>query len=363
MSTAAASTPAPEHERDPRRSSSTYRYIGNKTWMRDHLIALFEELAPPGGRIADPMCGTASVAAAARAAGFRVHASDLMTYASHHARVRLLLDEAPSFRRLGRGGYEAALARLEDAIPVEGYLHREFSPDGVPDNGVAPRQYFSAQNAAKLDGIRRDIADWSSQGLLSPIEHALLRHDLVLAANRIANIAGTYGHFRSKWNAQALRPLQLTATAFEPGPVRGHRVDQGRVEDIARRIDVDVCYLDPPYTKRQYAANYHVLETLARGDEPDAVGVSGLRPWRDQYSDFCSKLRIRSSFRVVAQHARFSHLVVSYSEDGLLAVPEMFELLGEFGEVELRTIPGRRFRSNQSKLPAAIDEYLFIVAR
>ena len=41
----------------------------------------------------------------------------------------------------------------------------------------------------------------------------------------------------------------------------------------------DTVYLDPPYTKRQYAAYYHVLETLAYGDEPEVSGVTGLRPW------------------------------------------------------------------------------------
>ncbi|MCZ5120468.1 DNA adenine methylase [Escherichia coli] len=38
-----------------------------------------------------------------------------------------------------------------------------------------------------------------------------------------------------------------------------------------KQIQCDLCYIDPPYMKRQYAANYHILETLARGDEPEAM--------------------------------------------------------------------------------------------
>ena len=42
--------------------------------------------------------------------------------------------------------------------------------------------------------------------------------------------------------------------------------------------------LIPHISKRQYAANYHILETLHGNVEPEAIGDSGLRPWRDQYS-------------------------------------------------------------------------------
>ena len=31
----------------------------------------------------------------------------------------------------------------------------------------------------------------------------------------------------------------------------------------------DVVYLDPPYNERQYSANYHVLETIAKYDNPE----------------------------------------------------------------------------------------------
>ena len=40
----------------------------------------------------------------------------------------------------------------------------------------------------------------------------------------------------------------------------------------------DTVYLDPPYTKRQYAAYYHILETISLGDEPIVEGICGIRP-------------------------------------------------------------------------------------
>ena len=40
----------------------------------------------------------------------------------------------------------------------------------------------------------------------------------------------------------------------------------------------DTVYLDPPYTKRQYAAYYHILEAISLGDEPIVEGICGIRP-------------------------------------------------------------------------------------
>jgi len=285
-----------------------------------------------------------------------------MTFAYLHARVRLTLRRAPRFAALG--GYGAALDTLNRLEPVYGCCHREFSPDGQPGEGVAPRKYFTAENASRLDAIMLTIRNWYEERLLAESEYALLRHDLVLAANRVANIAGTYGHFRSKWSPSALASLKLTPTRFTTHIATKHVVTQGRAEAVAKGLSADLCYLDPPYTKRQYAANYHLLETLARCDEPPAIGVSGLRPWRDQYSDFCSKVRVRDSFRTIIEGMDCSRFLVSYSEDGLLARGEMEALLSEFGVVDVIELTGRRFRS-QRRAPASPDvtEYVFDLQR
>ena len=137
---------------------------------------------------------------------------------------------------------------------------------------------------------------------------------------------------------------------------------RGYAEEVAASLECDLCYIDPPYMKRQYAANYHVLETLAREDEPDAIGVSGLRPWRDQYSNFCTKTKIRSSFRRVISAMKCPHFLVSYSEDGLLSLEQLQRLLTEFGSVRTTEFVNKRFRSNSSGLGPDLKEYLLHLA-
>jgi adenine-specific DNA-methyltransferase len=157
-----------------------------------------------------------------------------------------------------------------------------------------------------------------------------------MAVNDVANIAGTYGHFLSTINGRAKDPIKLeTSTLYTSSDADKHQVLQGYAEAQAQHISCDLCYIDPPYMKRQYAANYHILETIARGDEPEAIGVSGLRPWRDQYSNFCTKTKIRDSFREIFSNMDCKNYLISYSEDGLLSVDDFRELLVPFGDIEI----------------------------
>ena len=341
----------------------SYRYIGNKTRLAPDLVAEVRSLVPSGACVADLMCGTASFSEALRTAGYKVIASDIMTFSTHHARVRLLMDSPPKFNRLGNAGYLEVQRLLQHLDPHEGNFFREYSPDGRPKDGHEPRQYFASENAAHIDAISLKIVEWKEANLISENEHSLLRHDLILAANRVANIAGTYGHFHSKWCNGSKAPLKLLPAELVWGYSTKHEVRQGAVEDIAGKIKADICYLDPPYMKRQYAANYHIIETIARGDIPEAVGVSGLRPWRDQYSNFCSKVKIRDSFRAVFSKMNCDQFLISYNEDGLLRECELLELFGEFGKVSLKKTPFKRFKSNVGGEGGTVLEYLFHLQR
>ncbi len=341
----------------------SYRYIGNKTRLLPVLMDSFKEAVNDGATIADIMCGTASVSEALRQNEYRVVASDMMTFAAHHARVRLLLSEPPEFSDTGLNGYSNVLDYLNHLKPVEGVFFREYSPDGTPKNGHEPRKYFSGYNAGMIDAITATLNQWQVANAISHLENALLRHDLVLAANRIANIAGTYGHHRSKWGKSAETPLEMRPTRILNRHRTDHIVHQGSAETVAPLVKADLCYIDPPYMKRQYAANYHIIETIARGDAPEAVGVSGLRPWRDQYSDFCSKVKIRDAFRAIFNGAECDQFMISYSEDGLLSEDQLLELFSEVGTVTLKRIPFSRFRSNAGGQGGTVIEYLFHIKR
>lgn len=108
-----------------------------------------------------------------------------------------------------------------------------------------------------------------------------------------------------------------------------HRVMRGSFASILDSIgdSVDVIYADPPYTREHYSRFYHVLETIALGDEPEisrtSIRSSGPRLARGMYrndrhqSPFSIKSKTPSAFKQLFGIARDHNLPVllSYSKD------------------------------------------------
>jgi len=351
-----------------------YRYIGSKSKILDVVLKKIGDIVPEGSHITDLMTGTATVAIELRKLNYKVTANDLMTYSYHHAVSGLKFSRAPTFQgarefikqnylpsenQSNSTHYERMINALNNSQPAKGYFWREFSLSGSPLNSGKPRNYYSSENAAKIDGIRASIAKLLKTKSLTHNEQCLILHDLIMATNDVANIAGTYGHHMAKLVGRAQVPLELyPSDLILKNDVKNHTILQGYAEEVSSKISCDLCYIDPPYMKRQYAANYHVLETLARGDEPEAIGVSGLRPWRDQYSNFCTKTKIRDSFRAIFTNLNTENFLISYSEDGLLNIEDFVELLSPFGDVYIDEFVHKRFKSNSSKLKNNLTEYL-----
>lgn len=341
-----------------------YRYIGNKTKLSNFILEKTKDIIGDTGTVADIMAGTGVVALEFRKNGYNVIASDVMTYSKCHLITHLLCNYAPEFKNLfslkqkDKNTYESILEYLNSLKGIKGYFFNEFSPDGIPKNDFPPRKYFTSQNAMKIDRMRYEIGEWIKAGILNEIEEAVLKHTLIMAVNKVANISGTYGYFLSKFNKNSLDDIVLEPQQFLNIGTTNNIVLQGFAEDISHEIKADLCYIDPPYTKRQYAANYHILETVARGDFPIARGKSGLRNWWDQHSKFCTKTRIRDSFKRVILEMNCPCFLISYSEDGLLSINELVDFLNNFGTTVVSSIDYKRFRSNQSELPNKIQEYI-----
>lgn len=339
-----------------------FRYIGNKAKLLPYIINATNELIGSTGTVIDLMAGTGTVSSEFKRRGYNVIASDIMTYSKFHLITQLKISEAPLFSNLDiQGGtfpYNSILNYLNSLEPIDGYFYTEFSPEGIPQNGCESRKYFTSENAKKIDAIRIKLNEWIDKELLTEEEEALLKHTLIMAVNRVANISGTYGYYMSEFRKNALEPLLLSPIEFIPGNTENNKVYQGFAEDLASILEGDICYIDPPYMKRQYAANYHILETIARGDFPEAVGKSGLRDWWDQHSKFCTKTKGLDSFEKVISEMQCEKFIISYSEDGLFSLDQMRSTLEKYGEVEVEFINYNRFRSNQSKLPKLLKEYI-----
>ncbi len=336
------------------------RYIGSKARLVDSIVPLIG-LPDRGGQFVDAFCGTGVVAEAAARAGWRIRLNDHLLSAVTMSHARLVPRQGAAFTELG--GYAQAVERLNQASPLQGFLWREYSPASQAHAGVE-RRYFTEKNAALIDGIRSTLSVWHTEGVLSLSEERLLLADLLLAANAVANIAGTYGCFLSQWSAKSQCALALRPRMLFPFPVDV----QATVSDVAavQTGSEDVVYLDPPYTKRQYAAYYHVLETIAAGDTPSVGGITGLRPWREKASDFCYRKRALSAVVKLVLRQAARRVLLSCSSQGHVAVQPLAEALAAAGSVTV--VPLKevvRYTPNRAAREAgrAVTEYVLIIER
>ena len=262
-----------------------------------------------------------------------------------------------SFRRLG--GYDQAINDLNETPGVPGFMHAEYSPYSGK-NGVVERKYFTEQNAARLDAMRRLIQDWSDNAAISWVEEQLLLADLISAANSVANISGTYGCFLKHWTPGSLRPIVIKPRRL---PRRATDLEASNLDVFdLRTTDADVVYFDPPYTKRQYSAYYHVLETIHAGDRPVVAGVTGLRPWQSKASVFSYKSKALDAIGDLARQTRARRVLLSYSNEGHVPRELLVSSLaaaGTVGVYEIQSIGRYRPNAESSANGDVVQEYVF----
>jgi adenine-specific DNA-methyltransferase len=92
---------------------------------------------------------------------------------------------------------------------------------------------------------------------------------------------------------------------------------------------VDLAYLDPPYNQHSYLGNYHVWETLVRGDTPETYGVAQKRDdCRVRRSAFNTRKGCEAALREVLSQLQARAVVVSFSDEGYISREALEDALG-----------------------------------
>lgn len=332
-----------------------FRYIGSKIRIARDIMSYIGGPTDESDRFLDAFAGTGAVANVAADLGWNVHVNDVLASATTMAVSRLLSESDVPFS--GVGGYEKACEKL-NACRFDGFFWKEYSPASLRDVGIE-RRYFSEDNARLLDGARRKVFRWFKSGLITPNEKTLLLATVISAMNEVANIAGTYGCFISHWTPQSRMKLSIKPLQLRQDPVR-FSFSNLDVFDSVSNFEGTI-YLDPPYTKRQYASYYHMMETLVSGDEPTVSGVSGLRPWKDKASLFCYKTKALKALVSLISNAKARRIFLSYSDEGHVNLDDLEEKLSPFGSVVIVPLGEiGRYRPNTTACSNrdSVNEYL-----
>jgi adenine-specific DNA-methyltransferase len=335
------------------------RFIGSKEKLLSFIqTALLNHVRKETSCIGDLFCGTAIVSRLFKRLGYRVVANDNLNFCYVLAQGTLGINDEPQFERLIASGqihktegtelfptpYDQVLNHLNQLSGQKGFIYREYSPEGTTGS-LVQRRYFSDSNAQKIDAIRTKIGYWQQLGLLDEAEECLLISDLIHATNRVANVAGTYGCFIKHWDPRAHKQLVLKRSPITPSSMQ-HEVFLGDANALVKQRYFDILYLDPPYTWRHYGAYYHILETIAKGDEPPITGRTGLRPWNGSKSRYCDRVDAPNALRELVSSARCKHLFLSYNSEGLISHEAIMEILTQRGNPICYETDYRRYRSN-----------------
>ncbi len=353
------------------------RYIGCKLNLLSHIEKVVADLGIQNRIFCDLFAGTASVAAHFKRRGFQIISNDLLELSHTFQRALVANNEEPVFARIAPtlgdvpsdslftslSPYHKVIAWLNCLPGKKGFIFRTYCPSGNNEYG---RQYLSDLNGQKIDATRQQIQKWRDDGDITENEFCLLLLPLLEATSKIANISGTYGAYLKGWDPRTYNDLILVPTEIIPSDLP-HQVFRRDANDLIEEIACDVLYIDPPYNTRQYITNYHLLETIARYDNPQIHGKTGLRDYDEtEKSAYCSKVDCLEAFQDLIEKADAKYILVSYNNEGILSQDEIMSILSLRGEPHLDSpIDYRRFKSNSRGDNSAssndVDELLFHV--
>lgn len=335
------------------------KYIGNKT----RIIGFIEDslnkakIDYKDKKVIDLFAGTGSVSLFFLKNGSTVYSCDNMLYSICEQYRVNYFNEEPRFEELSKildnHSLDGVLEYLNNLKPIKDYFYDNYAPSGKFN-----RKYFSDENAMKIDAIRSEIEKWHP--LLSREKYLFLLGILMCAADKVSNTSGTYGAYLKIWRSMALKKIILEKPEFLSNGK--NLIELSDVMDcVKRHKKVDIVYMDPPYNKRQYASNFHVLENIVVYDKQELKGKTGLRNYSSQKSDYCIKSKIKKSFEKLINSIDSKYLIMSYSTEGLLSINEILEVLVKKGTTSVYRYDYRRFKTNSwTDGNTKLQELLFI---
>ncbi|GMV00254.1 MAG: hypothetical protein AMXMBFR51_29860 [Ignavibacteriota bacterium] len=321
------------------------RYIGNKYKLIEWIFSIIDKECK-GHAFADIFAGTGIVGAIASKHFSSVIINDFLysNYCTYKA-------------FLGSGKWNANTIdlyinrynSLSDKRLKENYFSSYFS-----------NKYFSYNSALKIGYIRDDIEN--NKGILTEKEYFILITSLMYSADKIANTVGHYDAYFKKnlvIDNFIIRPID---------PIKSDNINIFREDAniLAKTIDADIVYIDPPYNSRQYSRFYHLLETLVKWDKPKLFGVA-LKPSPENMSDYC-RTSAKTRFYELVMDISAKYLVVSYnntyesksnSSQNKITLEEIVAILKNKGETKVFEKPYRHFNAGSTDF-SDHKEYLFV---
>lgn len=313
--------------------------------------------------VTDIFSGSTVVSDSFKRKGYRVISNDFLYFSYAIARGTVGLNRRPSFGKLKVGDpikylneltWEKAGVNIQDC-----FIYKNYSP-----NENCKRMYFQKENALKIDVIRQTIQKWYDDGLINESGYFYLLAALINAVPFVANITGVYAAYLKYWDVRTNNKLELVKPIIYSNSKRNACLNCDYTEALNKKTDL--LYADPPYNSREYLPNYHILETIARYDNPEIYGVTGMRNYDNQKSEFCKKSTVKSAFERLIKGSKSKYILISYNNEGLLDTEELSEICSKYAVGNSFQLYEYEYRRYKNKIPnntQGLKEQLYFLRR
>ena len=222
-------------------------------------------------------------------------------------------------------------------------------------------KYFS-HNSAKIIGFIREDIEKNKKNLTSK-EYYILIASLLYSVDKIANTVGHYDAYFKKKDIKdnfSIIPIKPIKTNTE---INIFRED---ANTLAKNIQTDLVYIDPPYNSRQYSRFYHLLETLTKWDKPKLYGIA-LKPKPENMSDYC-RVSAKQKLNELVNSIKTKYIVVSYnntyssksnSSKNKISLEEIENILSNLGKTKVYKKDYQHFNTGKTEFKNH-KEYLFV---
>ncbi len=334
-------------------------YIGSKLSLLEFLEKSIEKVVDKNSRVfCDLFAGTGAVGTYFKRKGYKVIANDIQYYSfvlnkqyiENHQPLKFekLSNFIPELKNIEISERKDFVCDYLSNIKGEkGFIYNNYCSGGTK-NQEFERQYFSDENGMRCDAIRIKIEEWKNEKLIIDNEYYFLLATLLETIDKRANTASVYGAFLKQLKKTAqipfvLKPAELIINDQE------HEVFNEDINKLVGKIEGDILYLDPPYNQRQYATNYHLLETVAKYDNPKIHGKTGLREYESQKSLYCSRPQVKKAFSDLILNAKQKYIFLSYNNEGLMTLDDIKEIMGSRGKYGYFTQEYNRFKADKDE--------------
>ena len=324
------------------------RYLGNKYKLLPFIVDVVEKECRNIKVIADIFAGTGAVSSAFDKSKVII-TNDLM-YSNYIC----------NYAWFGAENYEPQ--KIIDLVVK--YNSLGFCRDNYMTRNFA-NTYFSKKDCSKIGYIRNDIEQLFKKKQINARERAILITSLLYAMDKIAQTCGHYDAYRKGCNYENELELYVPLAPVDNNPK--NKCFNMDANMLAREIEADLVYIDPPYNSRQYCDAYHLLENVARWEKPEVYGVAKKMDRSKLKSEYCTN-KATDAFEDLISNIKAKYIMLSYNNmsqkgndrsNAKISDEDILRILRGKGKVKVFAQQYKAFTTGKSDI-ADNEERLFL---